>query len=316
MEASDITVRLYQPGDEIGITTLFREVFGREMTIEEWKWKYTGRGNKKVYSAVAVNSAQGTVAHYGGVPHRMICRGREMYGLAIGDVMVHPRLRGLKLFKKAAGLVPDEAVKNDIFLGYGFPNERALRLPEKLGLYEKIEDVYEATKEVCFHNTAARYFFRFFPLQFEDNRIDDLWNDVKAHLRLAVVRDREYLKWRYQRHPFYSYELWGLQRRWGGRLLALAVLRREDERMLLIDFVCRFEMLKDLFMKVESYSWTAGSKLLVLWHPEFLNSRLKTLGFAVGPSLTCIPRTTHELTMKKEEIKGNFFYTMGDTDFM
>ncbi|MBI5849114.1 MAG: GNAT family N-acetyltransferase [Nitrospirae bacterium] len=314
--SSDFSVRLYQEGDECGIVRLFNEVFEREMTVEEWNWKYKGRGNSSVYSAVAVNSAQETVAHYGGIPHRMIYLGRDIYGLAIGDVMVHPKLRGLKLFKKTAELVPEEAVRNNIYLGYGFPNQRALRLPEKLGLYEKIEDVYEASKKICFQTTAARFYFSLSPLSFDDNRIDLLWNDVKTRLKLAVVRDRDYLSWRYQRHPFYSYELWGLQRRWGGGLLGFAVLRRDGEQMLLVDFACRFEMLKNLLRKVENYCWTAGFKRLLLWHPEFLNSSLESLGFVVGPSLTCIPRTTHELTMKKEEIKGNFFYTMGDTDFM
>ncbi len=314
--SSAVVSRLYRPGDEDGIMRLFREVFGRDMTAVEWHWKYRGGASEKVYSSIAVMDNGEVVAHYGGVPHRMIHQGKEMFGLAIGDVMVHPKLRGLKLFKKTAELVPEEAVRNNIFLGYGFPNERALRLPEKLGLYEKIEDVYEAIKEVRFRKTAGRYFFRFSPLSFDDSRIDSLWNEVKASLRLAVVRDREYLTWRYQKHPIYSYELWGLQKRWGGRLLGLAVMRRDGDRMLLVDFVGPFEMLKNLLMKVENYTWTAGSKLLVLWHPEFLNSRLSALGFTIAPSVTCIPRTTHELTMKKEEIKGNFFYTMGDTDFL
>lgn len=314
--SSAVVSRLYRPGDEDGIMQLFKTVFGRDMTAIEWHWKYSGGASKKVYSSIAVMDNGEVVAHYGGVPHRMIHQGREIFGLAIGDVMVHPKLRGLKLFKRTAELVPEEAVRNNIYLGYGFPNERALRLPEKLGLYEKIEDVYESVKEVRFQRTAARYSLKFFPLSFDDSRIDDLWNDVKASLRLAVVRDRAYLTWRYQRHPLHSYELWGLQKRWGGGLLGFAVLRRDGERMLLVDFVCPLERLKDLLLKVENYSWSAGSKFLTLWHPEFLNSRLSALGFTTAASITCIPRTTHDLTMKKEEIKGNFFYTMGDTDFL
>jgi len=104
--SGDVTVRLYQDGDEHGIVRLFREVFGREMTLDEWRWKYRGRGNRKVYSSVGVTDSGEIVAHYGGMPHRMTYHNREVYGLAIGDVIVHPKFRGFKLFKKAAEMVP------------------------------------------------------------------------------------------------------------------------------------------------------------------------------------------------------------------
>jgi hypothetical protein len=311
-----INVRLYRPGDETGIVKLFKNIFDREMSVEEWRWKYTGRGKGKVYSSVAVTETNEIVAHYGGIPHRMIYRGREVYGLAIGDVMVYPEFRGLKLFKKIAVIVPAEAVKDGIILGYGFPNARAMTLPEKLGLYEKVEDVSEATKEVLFNNNLNRFIYQISPLSFEDNGIDALWKSVADEVKLAVIRDRDYLRWRYQKHPFLQYELWGLKKRLGKKLQGLAVLRREGERLLLIDFVCPMALLHILFQKVENYTSSAAMKTLVLWLPEYLKEKLTVMGFAIRPAGTCIPRTTHEKTLTKDDIEGKFFYTMGDTDFM
>ncbi len=315
--AEAVEIRLYKQGDEIGITRLFKEVFGRDMSLEEWRWKYTGRGSGKVYSAVAVSESDGIVAHYGGMPHRMIYQGRKIYGLAIGDVMVHSRYRGFKLFREVASLVPEEAVKDGIILGYGFPNERALRLPEKLGLYEKIEDVCEANKEARFWNAPTRYVYKLLPLSYEDGRIDTLWEREKNNHGLSVVRDRDYLRWRYERHPFFTYELWGLRKRWSSRLCGFAVLRREDERVLITDFVCPLSLMEALFQKIENTVYTAaGKKRLVLWHPEYLKQKMALMGFSVGFAGTSIPRTTHERTLKKDDIRGNFFYTMGDTDFL
>jgi hypothetical protein len=308
--------RLYRPGDETGIIYLFKNVFGREMSIEEWKWKYSGRGNRKIYSSVAVTESNEIVAHYGGMPHRMVYQGREVYGLAIGDVMVHPKFRGLNLFKKMATIVPAEALKDGIILGYGFPNVRAMALPEKLGLYERVEDVYEATKEAVFNNNVNRFLFRFSPLNFEDNRIDVLWKSVAEEMKLSVIRDRDYLRWRYQKHPFLQYELWGLKKRLGKRLLGLAVLRREGERLLLIDFVCPMALLYILFQKIENYTSSAAIKTLVLWLPDYLKGKLTGMGFAIRLAGTCIPRTTYEKTLTKDDMKGKFFYTMGDTDFL
>ncbi len=313
---TDNIVRLYQEGDEYGIVKLFKEIFGREMTLDEWRWKYTGRGNKKVYSSVAVNECGEVVAHYGGIPHRMTYQGKEVYGLAIGDVMVHPKFRGLKLFKKAAILVPEDAVKDGIILGYGFPNEKSMALPEKIGLYEKVEDVFEANKEANFINNLSRFIYKFFPLSYDDSRIDILWESVKRGIKIGIVRDREYLRWRYQRHPFYKYELWGLKKRWGNKLAGLAVLRREGERILVIDFVCGKDILTTLFKKIENYAYTSRIKTITLWFPEYLRKIMEDMGFQTKISCTCIPRTTHEKTLTKEEIKGKFFYTMGDTDFM
>jgi hypothetical protein len=246
----------------------------------------------------------------------MIFNGREIKGIAIGDVMVHPKYRGLNVFRKVVALLPQETEKYGFVLGYGFPNERALRLPEKLGLYEKVEDVSEACKEVQFHRNLNRYAYRFFPLRYDDRRIDSLWKEVKDGIRLAVIRDKEYLSGRYQRHPLYTYELWGLRRRWGMRLSGLAVLRREKERMLLIDFVCPLDLLGPFFQKIENYVYTTGLKRLVFWLPDYLRERVASEGFSVYPAGISIPRTNREKWLTKAEIEGKFFYTMGDTDFL
>ncbi|MFI5294180.1 MAG: GNAT family N-acetyltransferase [Thermodesulfovibrionales bacterium] len=309
-------VRLYRPGDEVGIRGLFKEVFGREMSLEEWMWKYTGEGERSVYSSVAENVSGEIIGHYGCMVQRAIHRGRKIYGISIGDVMTHPKCRGIRLFRELATIGPTEAVRNGIVLGYGFPNERAFRLPEKLGLYEKVEDVFEAGKDVQSHNNLNRYTYRFFPLRYEDSRIDTLWEQLKGRIHLAVIRDREYLRWRYQRHPYFSYEFWGLKKRWGLQLAGLAVMRKDNERMLLMDFVCPLDLLGPFFQKIENYLYSTGIKKLVFWLPEYLRERVAREGFSLYPAGISIPRSTIEGYLAKEEMKGRFFYTMGDTDFL
>ncbi|MDA8433911.1 MAG: GNAT family N-acetyltransferase, partial [Nitrospiraceae bacterium] len=288
----------------------------RKMSREEWMWKYTGEGERSVYSSVAKNASGEIVGHYGCMVQRAVHRGREISGISIGDVMTHPRFRGIRLFRDLATIGPTEAVRHGIVLGYGFPNERAFRLPEKLGLYEKVEDVFEAGKDVQFHNNLNRYAYRFFPLRYDDRRIDALWEQLKGGFHLTLIRDSRYLRWRYQKHPFFSYELWGLKKRWEMALTGLAVVRRDKDRMLLIDFVCPLDLLAALFQKVDNYAYTAGVKRLVFWLPDYLRDRIIRAGFSVNPAGTSIPRSTIEGYMKKEEMKGKFFYTMGDTDFL
>ncbi|RMG00549.1 MAG: GNAT family N-acetyltransferase [Nitrospirae bacterium] len=315
MNVEGTKVRMYQPGDEEGIIRLFNSIFPREMTLEEWRWKYLGRGNTKVYSSVVVDQEQGIVAHYGGVPHRMTYLGKEVYGLAIGDVMVHPRFRHFKTFKKMAELVPDEAARDGFILGYGFPSERALKLPEKLGLYEKVEDIVEANKDIASKNNLSRFFYKFFPLDYNDERIEKLWDECKMEIGLGVIRDRAYFKWRYRDHPFMKYELWGLRHRIRSSLVGLAVLKKEPERILLMDFLVRKIHLNSLISKIENYTLASCLKRLTVWIPPYLEEAFQLLGYSTAPAGTCIPRTTHEKGLTKKEIEGRFFYTFGDTDF-
>lgn len=310
-------VRLYRPGDEYSIVKLFKEIFGREMTLKEWRWKYVESYPHKVYSSVAVHEDMGIIGHYGAVSLPITYKGNHERCLAICDVMIHPKFRGIKTLKKLSYLVPHEAVRDGIIMGYGFPEKDKLLKPAlSLGIYEKVEDVFEASKEANFVTNLNRFIYKFFPLSYDDSRIDALWESVKREVKLGIVRDREYLAWRYQRHPLYKYELWGLKKRWGNKLAGLAVLRRDGERMLIMDFVCGEDILSVLFQKIENYSFMSRAKNIVLWLPEYLSQRIGDIGFSIKPSCTCIPRTTHEKTLTKEEMKGKFFYTMGDTDFL
>jgi hypothetical protein len=208
-------------------------------------------------------------------------------------------------------------VRDGIIMGYGFPTLDALMRPAlSLGIYEKVEDVREGSKETGFHNNSLRYIFKFFPLDFKDERIDDLWDSCKQNMYLSVVRDMNHLVWRYRNHPLYQYELWGLRRRLGKKLLGIAVLKREDERVLLMDFLALKGMTRPLFQKIENYICSISQKTLTLWFPPFLEEKMISLGFSTKKAPTSIPRTTFKEALTGEEMAGRFFYTMGDTDFL
>jgi hypothetical protein len=287
------------------------------MSLEEWRWKYIESYPEKVYSTVAIHEGLGLVGHYGALRLPLIYKGKPAGGLAICDVMVLPPFRGIKTLKKISFPTPHEAVKDGLIIGYGFPTRDTLLNPAlHIGIYEMVEDVMEAVKEVKFHGDMTRYQFKLFPLDYSDAGIDRLWNECKGELSLAVVRDRRYLNWRYKNHPLFRYELWGLRKRLGSMLQGLAVLKRAEGKMRIMDYVCRLSLLDVLLRKIENYSSSVGSNELVLWVPEYLNERLTGMGFSVRPAGTSIPRTTHERTLTKNDIAGQFFYTMGDTDFL
>lgn len=316
---AEFNVRFYQLGDEEGITVLFREIFGREMSLDEWRWKYQSFG-EKVYSVVGVNGSGKIVAHYGLLPYRMVFEGKEGRTVMIADVMVHPDFRGIKSLKKLVKF-PEEPVRaGGVPFGYGFPGENALMLPaEKLGLFERVEDVMEATKRVTpAGHDLRRCAFSFFGLSYRDEKIDALWNAFKDTFPVMIIRDRKFLEWRYGRHPLLNYTLLGMKKRWERELTGLAVLRRvNDEESLLMDFVYKKSSCGSLLREAEHFvATTFRTQRIRLWIPPMLAGYFRGKGYSINPAGTSIPLTTHAKTFRKEQIINRFFYTMGDTDFL
>jgi hypothetical protein len=314
----EITIREYQQGDEYGIVQLFKSIFGREMTIDEWNWKYIGQGNEKVCSAVMVNEHNHVVGHYGGIPFRMIHYGREMTGIATCDVMIMSQYRGIGRLKKLHDFFVDSHVRNGVTMFYGFPTEKTLLLPlEKKGLYERVEPVLEATKNLDAHKDRINLLYRLVHLSFDDQRIDDIWVSVRENFELAVIRDRDYFDWRYKRNPLFSYEILGLTKRWSNKLLGLVVFKRDDsDTLLVMDIVFYERIFNSLLIKTEGFARNLGKKRMGIWLPQRMHHTLETLGFISRPSGATLPHSTHPATLKKDEIRAHFFYTCGDTDFL
>ncbi len=318
---SEVTIREYRRGDEYGIIKLFKEVFGRDMSIEEWQWKYKGQGNEKVHAVVLEDREAGIVGYYGSITLRMIRNGEEIKGVAAGDTMIHPKYRSFVRFKKMRNLWVDESLKDSVIMFYGFSPEKIVKLAvERLGIYETAEPVYEATKEVRFNSDYPRFLYKLSHINFDDDRIDKLWDNVKHQFKLSIIRDRAYFQWRYKNHPLFSYEIWGLNRRWSNGLIGLVVFKKEDgENFLLMDMVFHEKTFVPLLKKAENLAYKIGKKKMGLWLPQRMHQELERLEFTSKPSgatIPTMPRSGHPSTIKKDEVIANFYFTCGDTDFL
>ena len=313
-----IRYRAHKEGDEHGIIKLRREVTGRAMSLDEWHWKFKGQGNEKVYAFVMEEKTHGVVGHWGGIPLRMIHDGREIRGVAGCNVMIHPAFRSFVRFKKLHTLFVDELIRDSVTFIYGFPTEKTFMLPaEKLGMWERIESVHEFTKEVRFHNVPERFLYRLLPLDFNDGRINALWNDVEAEFRLSIIRDAAYLLWRYAKNPLFTYQIWGLRRRWSGTLTALIVLKRlESGNLDIVDMVFRKGMLPILLSKIENLAFRMSANRLRLIMPQTFIRSLRRSGFSSKPSDATIAKPNDPRLVKRDEAVEKFYYTMGDTDYM
>ena len=313
-----ITYRIYREGDEHAIIRLRKEVTGKDMSLEEWHWKFKGQGDKKVYSVIMEEKTHDIIGHWGGIPLKMLHDKKEIKVIAVCNVMIHPKFRSFVRFKKLNHTFMEEATRDSVTFVYGFPTEKTFMLPaERLGIWERLEVINESVKDVRLPRTPGRYLYQLAPIDSDDERIDVLWDAAKHQFKLSIIRDSSYLSWRYKRNPIFKYQIWGLRKRWSRDLMALVVLRREEENVIITDMVFRNGILPILFSKVENLVYSICKGRLRLFMPQRFTPLLKEMGFSSQPSGATIAKPVHPSILNKDEVlKKFFFYTMGDTDYM
>jgi len=167
---------------------------------------------------------------------------------------------------RVASLISPAGARDGFTFGYGFPSQRALGLLERLGLNEGAEEAVAAERPVRWRTGFSRWAWRLTPIDWSDPRIDALWHAVSRGFTLAVIRNRAYLEWRYQRHPVHSYRLVGLTCRGARTLAGLAVVRDMGEALYIMDLLFRGTP-RALLAKLDNMAVSQGKRALRLWLP-------------------------------------------------
>lgn len=314
-----LKIRLYQKGDEHKIVRLFEEVYGKPLSVEQWKWKYLGQGNLRVWAAVAENEKQEIVAHYGGLPVRMIFRGKHITASQCVDAMVRKEYRA-----KEQGIPQTESafykISNLLYNTFGtffyaFPGDVYYNWGRKAGHIEECMDVPEYRNAPRIVHHASR-FFSLKPIEWADEQIDDLWDRVKGNLGWAMVRDREFLDWRYKSNPFYQHRIYGLKHIFSKRLMGWVVVRENGDDLMVMDMVFEDSAFDALLRESISLGCSLGKRQVRLWLPHRYKARLLSIGFEAFDIRTWMPNFVAYKVAESEEIREKFYYTMGDTDFL
>ncbi len=309
-------VRDYEKGDEHEITSLFREVFGKEMTLDQWNWKYVVPGKGRIYSKVVEDMSHKVIGHAGAVPLRGKSRDKSMPFFQIADVMVHPLARGFlgrkSVFGKMIKMLFEDLGSEfpDVFC-YGFPGRRPYILGERIGVYDTIEHGVDCMKSLSPFKTL--FFcgpFRVEPIKWNDERLDQLWGSVSQELQLSVIRDRDYLLWRYPDNPYFSYQLLGVSH--SERLIGWAVIRETEEEVFVVDLLTEQRRCGRLLRTLEKFFLSRGRKKIRLWLPEVWRKKLK--GYALQKTEAVVTNMVWRLPLETASVKRNLYYTMGDAD--
>jgi len=307
---------------------LFAKVFGHAMSPAHWHWKYgDGRG-----AGVGIWNQEGhLVAHYGGVSRDIAMFGQPAKAYQVGDVMVEETERGSlsrkgPMFLATASFLEQEmGYGRDRLLGVGFPNARAFRLPQQLGLYfGPLARIQEASWPVLRTRPSVLQAVREIDLNSRAGAAsaDACWRDMRNSLDAFVVgvRDAAYLQHRYAAHPDKSYRIFHVRSRIGARSLGLFVLRAPDAttdvRCELLDMVGALAAMPYLLHHARRAAAALGASTLFAWLADNMLPHLALPPDTVLRDIdVVVPANGWTPAPPNENFVGKWWLTGGDTDF-
>jgi hypothetical protein len=298
---------------------LFVACFGHDISQAQWSWKYRDTNRP----GVAVFQQGRMIAFYGGMPRDVVWGGRKRPGIQVGDVMVHPSFReGLSRkgpFQLAASTFLEQSlsVGAPYWIGFGFPNQRAMRVARRLNLYRPVDQLAELfwpprTKALpwwvgCVH--ADRSDLKF---------VDDLWLEMSQAMpgSLMGVRDAHHVQTRYAAHPSHDYSLLKVFNRLTRKVLGVVVLRQlSDDRQEMLDVIGHPHRFQMLVLAAQSFAGGTNSPAVSAWITQSHAHLLKTDDARLESLDVQIPTNDWVSGDLDTEPEGRWWLTSGDTDF-
>ncbi len=306
------------------IIALFNQVFQpNQMSTALWEWKYgQGRG-----LGILAWQNQQLVAHYGGILRKISYLGQYKTAIQITDVMVAVKERGVFTRQGAFFLVTTTFLENyvgyrtPVWVAYGFPSERHVKLAEHLGLYARVGEMKELRWPALTAKSKIWIQIRHLqPQQYfkEQPLINQLWEKMAVTLRQALVgvRNSAYLYHRYLCHPHKHYELLLISRRFTGQALALVVIYREDDLCKIMDYIGDIKWIPLAIYQIRCFAGRWGLRQVQVWITQNFITAFPSESVEQHDLGIYIPHNIWSDTFSPNQIKNQWWLMAGDTDFL
>jgi len=311
-------VRQVHENDEKGIRELFYLCFRKEMSHDEWVWKY--KGSPWEGTSVVAMDRETIIAHYGGLRMKFLFQGKILNAFQFCDVMTHPEYRGRFVSKTPIIVKLGEMFykENQMDFAFGFPSLRHARLQSiRLGgegyrlvrLYKKEHLKRHFMTWKLKVKAGWEYFHGKEFSQFLINKNNSI---------LLLAKDEKYIKWRYMENPLRKYRLLVLKRL--NNTEGYVIFTLHDGWFNILDIFYKNEIdFKCILSSVETYadSNLDNIKGIKAWfHPnEHLIYLLKDSGFRSEDHIPVAFKSVNtNCGVTSDIFYNNYFYRMGDYD--
>lgn len=307
---------------EKDISDLFGRVFHQTMGPSFWQWKYGSDLNREI----GVWREGRLIGHYGGMARSILFFGQPETAVQIGDVMVDAAERGVLTRKGPFFLMAATFLECYIgygkpyLIGFGFPNDRAMKVAEHLGLYTEVGRMVE-----CGWNTRSRFplfgsrvlTITNMPSKLSIAHVNECWQRMAADLKTAIVgvRDWAYLQHRYLNHPNHQYQIFLVKNRFSGYVRGILVLHYTAEGCEIMDMISPLAEIPLLVTHARRLAGMQGVQRVFCRITENFVSCFASTGGESKPLNIRIPANNWSDGPMPGQLKDHWWLTSGDKDF-
>ena len=301
---------------------LFKESFNQPVSADFWQWKYASAQAAEL--CVWEDSA--LIGHYGGIPRDILYFSVAQKAIQIGDVMVHPLQRGIltrsgAFFRMAATFLERYiGFGKPFLLGFGFPNERAMKVAEHLGLYTEIGQMQEISWPVSSSRPRLMSCLRVIHkgnYQHFSQTIDLLWQAMAQDLQHAIVgvRDSTYLFNRYLQHPKQSYQVFVVKNRINNKPYGIIVLDIKEQRCDIVDIISPLKNIHILIVHAKRFAVLNQCEKIYCQISNNFSSNFQDKFSHTAVMDIRIPCNTWTAGPSPETLNNQWWLMAGDMDF-
>lgn len=307
MTVPELEARAMQPlADQKDLIGLFETVFGHTVTPIMWAWKYRPPWTKRHYCWVGVCD-QRVIGYFGCVPLRGWVDGREVPFFQFADFMVHPQYRRKHDYFSLGleALLGDLGGAHPEYLIYGFSDHRAFLGFRRSGLGGLVEKA--VTRYVGPEGQPVPAGLEIRAWDWREGGIERVWRQQRDNIKIGLLRDVQYLSWRYGGHPVYSYRLFGLHR--DGQAIGWMVIGNDHKKDIpVVDLLMPEDLVSPALEALAGHL----NRRLMTWlpqnvAPDALPERRETGTHVYHFSKGSIVDTAR--------LQQQLYYTMGDVDW-
>lgn len=196
--------RDYQAGDEHQILALFGEVFGRELSLAFWKWRFVnnpfGRGMINL-----LFDGDKLIGHYAVIPMDVQVQGKLLKAVFSMTTMTHADYGGQGIFTYLAEETYRLCHQRGYQFVYGLPNRNSYSgFTRKLG-WRGLGRMAALERKLPTGARTGSIARAIKPIEHFDDKVNSLWDKVKQDYTVIIPRTREFLNWRFVQNPDVGY---------------------------------------------------------------------------------------------------------------